>query len=187
MLLSLLLFFKFLFPGDPQDKGNVPKTIYDFKVEGLEGDVIDFSKFKGKKILIVNTASKCGYTPQYGGLQELYTKHKDNLVIVGFPSNDFMNQEPGTNEQIAEFCERNYGVQFPMAAKTTVLGKETAPIYQWLTKKQYNGYMDSKVKWNFQKFLINERGELVGIFYPQTDPLDPEVLKAIDQVLTADK
>lgn len=187
MLLSLLLFFKFLFPGTPQDDGNVPKSIYEFRVDGLEGDTIDFSKFKGKKILIVNTASKCGYTPQYAGLQELSEKYKGKLVVVGFPANDFLNQEPGTNEEIAEFCERNYGVTFPMAAKTSVIGKDTAPIYQWLTQKKYNGYMENTVKWNFQKYLLNERGELIGIFYPQTDPKDPQVLNAINQILDSGK
>ena len=183
MLLSLLLFFKFLFPGNPQDDGNIPKSIYEFMVYGLLGDTIDFSKFKGKKILIVNTASKCGYTPQYAGLQELSEKYKGKLVIIGFPANDFLNQEPGTNEEIAEFCERNYGVTFTMAAKISVNGKTQAPIYQWLTQKKHNDFQDTKVKWNFQKYLVDEQGNLVGVFYPQTDPQDPQVLKAINTIL----
>lgn len=181
------MFFKFLFAAAPVPDQNLPKSIYDFKVAGLEGGEIDFSKFKGKKILIVNTASKCGYTPQYGGLQELYDKHKDKLVIVGFPSNDFMSQEPGTNEEIAEFCQRNYGVSFPMAEKVAVIGKDMAPIYQWLTDKDYNHYQNSKVKWNFQKYLINEKGELVGVFFPNVDPKDPELTKALDIILTDKK
>src|SRR5690606_795482 len=132
----------------------------------LEGGEIDFSDFEGKKILIVNTASKCGNTPQYEGLEALYKKYKDRLVIVGFPANDFMGQEPGTNEEIAAFCKKNYGVSFPMAAKISVKGKDMAPIYQWLTDEKYNGVESSTVKWNFQKYLLDENGKLVAVFKP---------------------
>lgn len=178
-IFSMLFFFKFLFASAPVPDENLPKSIYDFKVEGLTGETIDFSTFKGKKILIVNTASKCGLTPQYEGLEKLYKEHGKNLVIVGFPSNDFMAQEPGNSEEIAAFCKKNYGVTFPMASKIEVIGKDMAPIYQWLTNKKYNHYEDSKVKWNFQKYLIDEKGNLVGVFSPKTTPDDPELLKAI--------
>ncbi|OSZ78335.1 glutathione peroxidase [Chitinophagaceae bacterium IBVUCB1] len=182
MFLSILLMFKFFFfaPEAPKDD-KVPKSIYDFKVQGLTGGTIDFSKYKGKKILIVNTASKCGYTPQYEDLQKLYETYKSKLVIVGFPANDFMSQEPGDNDDIAAFCKKNYGVTFPMAAKISVKGKNMAPIYQWLTQKEYNGYDNTSVKWNFQKYLINEKGELVAMFGSRTKPMDKEVIAAIEK------
>jgi glutathione peroxidase len=177
MYLAMLLFFPFFFAP----KAKIPSTIYDFKVPALEGGTIDFSNFKGKKILIVNTASKCGNTPQYEGLQKLSVKYNDKLVIIGFPSNNFLFQEPGSDKNIAEFCKENYGVTFPMAAKISVKGRKIAPIYRWLTEKQYNGYMDSKVKWNFQKYLINEKGELTNIFSPSTLPDNPEIIAAIEK------
>jgi len=130
-------------------------SIYDFKVEGLEGGSINLGKYKGKKMLIVNTASKCGYTPQYKDLEALYEKYKDKLVIVGFPANNFAWQEPGSNAEIKDFCEKNYGVTFPMAAKISVKGKNMAPIYHWLTHKEENGVMDATISWNFNKFLLN--------------------------------
>lgn len=164
-------------PPVPTD---LPKTIYDYKVEGLEGGTINFADFKGKKILIVNTASKCGFTGQYEGLEKLYKSHKDKLVIVGFPSNDFGKQEPGKNEDIAEFCQKNYGVTFPMASKIAVKGDSIAPIYHWLTTKDYNGHSNSTVKWNFQKYLINEKGQLVAVFDSNVKPESPEILAAIE-------
>ncbi|PZF73635.1 glutathione peroxidase [Taibaiella soli] len=179
-MLSMMLFFKFLFFA-PAPKGDVPTSIYDFKVAGLTGNTIDFSQFKGKKILIVNTASKCGFTPQYKDLEALYEKYKDKLVIVGFPSNNFLWQEPGSNDEINSFCEKNYGVSFPMAAKISVKGRDMAPVYQWLTNKDYNHYKSSSVKWNFQKYLINEKGELVAIFSSATKPSDPDVISAIEK------
>jgi len=180
MLFNLLLMFSFLFAGAPKGNGDIPKRIYDFKVDGLTGGTIDFSAFQGKKILIVNTASKCGNTPQYEELEALYEKYKDKLVIVGFPANDFLRQEPGSNEEIAAFCKKNYGVTFPMAAKITVKGKKMAPIYQWLTNEDYNGYKSSSVKWNFQKYLIDEKGHLVAVFAPGVQPTSEEVLAAIN-------
>ncbi|MCB9046301.1 MAG: glutathione peroxidase [Chitinophagales bacterium] len=182
MSYSMLLLFNFLFwgaPATPKDK--MHKSIYEFKVEALDGGTIDFADFKGKKILIVNTASKCGFTPQYEGLETLYEQKKDKLVIVGFPANNFMRQEPGNNEEIAAFCKKNYGVTFPMAAKISVKGKEMAPIYHWLTKKEYNNYEDSDVKWNFQKYLIDEEGNLVGVFSSKVKPDSEELLSAIDK------
>lgn len=179
MMLLMFSFFSFLF--NPRPSAEMPKSIYDFKVAGLTGGTIDFSAFKGKKILIVNTASKCGNTPQYEQLEAIYNKYKDRLVIVGFPANNFMRQEPGSNEEINEFCKKNYGVTFPMAAKISVKGKDIAPIYQWLTAKEYNGYEDSHVKWNFQKYLINEEGKLVAVFAPGVLPDSKEVIKAIEE------
>lgn len=164
-----------------QAKFVMPASIYDFKVAALDGKTIDLSKYKGKKILIVNTASKCGHTPQYAGLEMLYKKYNGNLVIIGFPANNFGAQEPGTNQEIATFCSKNYSVTFPMAAKISVKGNDMAPIYQWLTQKQYNKYMDSEVKWNFQKYLLNEKGELVAVFDPGMEPDSPEIAKAIEQ------
>ena len=178
MCLSMLLFFSFLFAPKPEQ---VPSTIYDFKVTALDGGSIDFSQFKGKKILIVNTASKCGFTPQYEALEALSKKYKDRLVIVGFPANNFLFQEPGSNEKIATFCKENYGVTFPMAAKISVKGSKMAPIYQWLTEKKYNGFEDSRVKWNFQKYLIDESGHLVALFSPTTPPDSPEIIAAIEK------
>ncbi len=154
-------------------------SVHQFKVESLSGDEIDFSKFKGKKILIVNTASKCGFTPQYKGLEELYNTHKDNLVIVGFPANNFMQQEPGTNEEIAQFCEQNYGVSFPMADKVSVKGKDIAPIFAWLTSKKENGVMDVDVKWNFTKFLLDENGKLIASFESKVTPQSQEILSLL--------
>lgn len=153
------------------------KTIYDFKVEALDGGTIDFSKFKGKKILIVNTASKCGFTPQYESLEKLYSQHSDKLVIVGFPANNFGGQEPGTNSEIKEFCTKNYGVTFPMAAKVSVKGDDIAPIFKWLTTKSLNGVLDGEVKWNFTKFLLDENGILLATFESKVLPLDEEITK----------
>lgn len=177
MIISTLLFFNFLFAP----KAEIPESIYDFRVTALDNSTIDFSQFKGKKILIVNTASMCGNTHQYKELEEVYKKYKNRLVIVGFPANNFMFQEPGSNKSIAEFCERNYGVTFPMAQKISVKGRRMAPIYRWLTEKKHNGFEDSKVTWNFQKYLINEQGQLVAIFNPKTMPDSPEVIAAIEQ------
>ncbi len=152
------------------------KSFYDFEAKTIDGETIKMTQFKGKKILVVNTASKCGFTPQYEELEALYKKYGgDNFVIIGFPANDFMKQEPGSNDEIAEFCKKNYGVTFQMMAKISVKGKDIDPIYQWLTSKDLNHVMDSKVKWNFQKYLINEEGKLVGVHAPSTKPLNSEI------------
>jgi glutathione peroxidase len=151
------------------------KSIYDFKVEALDGGNIDFSKFKGKKILIVNTASECGYTPQYEGLEALYEKYKDRLVVVGFPANNFGGQEPGSNATIKEFCKKNYGVSFPMAAKISVKGDDTAPIYKWLCNKSENGVLDAEIKWNFNKFLLDENGKIIAKFDSKVTPMSEEL------------
>lgn len=156
-------------------------SIHQFKVQDLEGKDFDFSSLKGKKIMVVNTASKCGLTPQYKDLQALYEKYKaNNFIIIGFPANDFMSQEPGTNEEIANFCERNYGVSFPMMDKITVKGKKMHEVYQFLTQKAKNGTADSEVEWNFQKYLLNEKGQLDMIISPKTSPIDEKIINWIE-------
>lgn len=153
------------------------KSIYDFKVETISGDTLDLATLKGKKVLIVNTASKCGLTPQFEQLEALYQQYKDqNFVIIGFPSNDFMGQDPGTNEEIAEFCQLNYGVSFPMMAKVVVKGKDKHPLYQYLTEKAHNQIDDFDIEWNFQKFLINENGTIDKVVSPRTLPNTPEIV-----------
>jgi glutathione peroxidase len=180
MLLNILLLFKLFFMPPPTET-NVPKSIYDFKVAGLTGGTIDFSQYKGKKILIVNTASQCGNTPQYEQLEAMHKKYGNKVVIVGFPANNFGAQEPGSNAEIATFCKKNYGVSFPMAEKISVKGDDMAPIYHWLTEKKHNGLKDSEVKWNFQKYLIDEKGNLVMIFDPKVKPDSREVIEAIER------
>ncbi len=156
-------------------------SIHQFKVETLAGESFDFSSLEGKKVMVVNTASKCGLTPQYEKLQALYEKYQDqDFVIVGFPANNFMRQEPGSNEEIASFCQKNYGVSFPMMAKISVKGDDMHPIYQFLTQQTQNGVEDSKVKWNFQKYLLNEKGELVKVISPRTSPMDEEIVNWIE-------
>lgn len=145
------------------------QNIYQFIVKDLEGNKFDFAKLKGKKVMIVNTASKCGLTPQYKDLQAIYEKYKNrNLVIIGFPANNFASQEPGTDREIGAFCAKNYGVTFPMMGKISVKGKDMNEVYQFLTQKSKNGLQDSEVEWNFQKYLINEKGELYKVLSPQT-------------------
>lgn len=151
------------------------KNIYGFKTNSLDGKTIDFSSFKGKKILIVNTASECGYTPQYKELEELYEKYQTKLVIVGFPANNFGGQEPGSNTEIQTFCQKNYGVTFPMAAKVSVKGADIAPIYEWLTHKDKNGVLDAEIKWNFNKFLIDENGRMIAYFPSGTTPMSIDI------------
>lgn len=156
------------------------QSIYDYKVNDIEGNVFDMASLKGKKVMIVNTASKCGLTPQFEQLQKLYTQFKDsNFVIVGFPTNDFLEQDPGSNSEIKSFCVKNYGVTFPMMSKIQVKGDTIEPLYQFLTSKSKNGLEDNKVKWNFQKYLINEQGMLVRVVNPQVKPMDESILEWI--------
>jgi glutathione peroxidase len=155
-------------------------TIYKFKVQGLDGHTINFSKYKGKKIMIVNTASKCGNTPQYDDLEKLYEKYKDKLVIVGFPANNFAHQEPGTNGEIAEFCKKNYGVTFPMAEKVSVKGDDIAPIFKYLTDEAEKKGFTDPIKWNFTKFLLDEKGELITVIHNKTSVLSDEVTKYLN-------
>lgn len=157
--------------------GQTDQTFHSFTVETLQGETFDLSTLEGKKVLVVNTASKCGLTPQYEGLQGLYeTYGGDNFTIIGFPANNFMNQEPGSNEEIMEFCTENYGVTFPMMAKISVKGDDMHELYRWLTSKSENGVMDSEVGWNFQKYLIDENGKLVEMFTPRTKPGDAKIV-----------
>jgi glutathione peroxidase len=150
---------------------------YDFKVKTLDGKDFDFSTLKGKKVMIVNTASKCGYTPQYKDLEEMFTTYGGiDFVIIGFPANNFLNQEPGSAADIQKFCTQNYGVTFPMMEKISVKGKDMHPLYQWLTSKSKNGVMDSEVKWNFQKYLIDETGKLQEVIYSKEKPNSEKVL-----------
>jgi glutathione peroxidase len=156
-------------------------SFYGFTVKDISGKDYNFSQLKGKKVLIVNTASKCGFTPQYAGLQELYEKYKDKgLVVIGFPANNFANQEPGSETEIQEFCTSNYGVSFPMMSKISVKGDDIHPLYQWLTDKEKNGVEDSNVKWNFQKYLIGEDGKFLAYFSSRTKPMDEEILNYLD-------
>ena len=163
-----------------QNLDKMEKTIYQFTVEDLYGENFNFSDLKGKKIMIVNTASKCGLTPQYKSLQVLFDKFKDeNFIIIGFPANNFLWQEPGSNKEIAEFCKKNYGVTFPMMGKVSVLGSDQHPLYSFLTKKVLNGNLNSIVTWNFQKFLIDENGYVVKSISPRKQPDDIEILNWI--------
>lgn len=156
------------------------KSFYDFKVKDINGKDFDLSSLKGKKILVVNTASKCGFTPQYKQLQALFeTYGGKKFTIIGFPANNFMKQEPGTNQEIAEFCQKNYGVTFQMMSKISVKGDDMNPLYQWLTSKKQNGVMDSEVKWNFQKYLIDENGKLVDVYYSKVLPDDEKIVSWI--------
>lgn len=154
-------------------------SIHSFKVKSIEGGTIDFAKFKGKKILIVNTASKCGYTPQYEALQKVYDQYKDKLVIVGFPANNFGGQEPGSDGDIQEFCKARFGVKFPLASKVSVKGEDMAPIYQWLTSKAKNGVLDADIKWNFNKFLLDENGKMIAYFPSKVTPDSDDILKYV--------
>lgn len=157
------------------------KNLYDFKVKDIDNKEFDFSTLKGKKVLIVNVASKCGYTPQYAQLEELYKKYKDQgFIIIGFPSNDFKGQEPGTNEEIKEFCTLNYGVTFPIMSKVSVIGKDKAPIYKWLTEESENGKFNAEVQWNFQKFMIDKNGNIISFAPSKEGPLNPKIINWIE-------
>lgn len=160
----------FTMPGDGG-------SIHSFKVKSIEGGTIDFSKFKGKKILVVNTASKCGYTPQYEALEKVYEQYKDKLVIVGFPANNFGAQEPGSDGEIQEFCKARFGVKFPLASKISVKGDDMAPIYKWLTSKSENGVLDATIAWNFNKFLLDENGKMIAYFPSKVTPDSEEITK----------
>jgi glutathione peroxidase len=155
------------------------QSIHSFKVTGIDGKQIDFASFKGKKILVVNTASQCGYTPQYKSLEKVYEQYKGQLVIVGFPCNQFGGQEPGTNAEIISFCEKNYGVTFPLADKIDVKGANTAAIYQWLTQKSKNGVLDANISWNFNKFLLDETGKMIAYFPSNVKPDSDEILSRV--------
>ncbi|GAB3225151.1 glutathione peroxidase [Algoriphagus aestuariicola] len=155
-------------------------SFYDFKLKDINGKEVDFSEFKGKKLLLVNVASKCGYTKQYAQLQELYAEHGDKITILGFPANNFGGQEPGSNEEIKEFCSTEYGVTFPMFEKISVAGFDKHPLYRWLSDASKNGWNNEEPNWNFCKYFVNEKGELVKFFPSAVTPLDEEILKLIE-------
>ncbi len=175
---KLLVFGLFLLPFIVTAQ---TKTFYDFKVLTIDGEEISLASFKGKKVLVVNVASKCGLTPQYEDLEDLYQKYKEqNFVVIGFPANNFFGQEPGTNEEIKQFCTSKYDVTFPMMAKISVKGDDIHPLYRWLTEKEENGVLDAKVKWNFQKFMVDENGKLVGFAAPSEKPNSEKSIKWIN-------
>lgn len=185
VFLSVVAFFQ----SCAQKKSEVSKTktkelmgksIYGYKVEALNGGELNFADFKGKKILIVNTASECGFTPQYKDLEEISKKYAEKLVVVGFPANNFGGQEPGTNAEIGAFCEKNFGVTFPLAAKVSVKGDDMAPIFKYLTEKELNGVKDTKILWNFTKFLVDENGKLIDSFVSTTKPTDEAITKYLN-------
>lgn len=169
-----------IFPAEQEEQ--MMKTFHDFTVETLDGGSFDLSDLKGKKVLVVNTASECGFTPQYAQLQELYAElGGDTFEIIGFPANNFGAQEPGTNDEIGAFCQKNYGVTFPMMAKISVKGDDQHELYAWMTRKEQNGVGDYEVVWNFHKFLIDENGNLVRDVHPQTAPIAEEIIDWINQ------
>lgn len=173
LIISLMVSSAFL--------SSAQEGIHQFTVAAIDGSEFNFADLKGKKIMVVNTASKCGYTPQYKDLEKLYQDYKDSgFVIVGFPANNFLWQEPGTNEEIKEFCTKNYGVSFPMMSKISVKGSNMHPVYKWLTRKSENGIMDSKIKWNFQKYLIDENGTLVDVLYSKEKPNNEKVISWLE-------
>ena len=169
-ILSILI--SLLFTASP--------TLYSFKIKSIDSSEIDLSKYKGKMVMIVNTASECGYTPQYEGLEKLYERNKDKLVIIGFPANNFGGQEPGTNEEIKKFCSANYKVTFPMAAKVSVKGDGIDPFFQWLINEP-NPDFTGDIKWNFEKFLFDENGKLIHRYRSKVEPMDAPILKAIEK------
>ncbi len=161
------------------NKEIMEKSIYDFKINDIDGNEVDFSQYKGKKLLLVNVASKCGYTPQYADLQELNEKHGDKVTIIGFPANNFGGQEPGSNDEIKQFCSENYGVTFKMMDKISVKGVDKHPLYRWLSNKDLNGWNDKEPSWNFCKYLISEEGELLKFFPSSVNPTSDEIISLI--------
>ncbi len=158
---------------------NSKSSFYDFKLKAIDGKEIDFNTYKGKKVLIVNTASECGFTPQYNELQELHEKHGDKITVLGFPANDFGAQEPGSNENVAAFCSKNFGVTFQLFEKSNVLGENQNPLYKWLCNKNQNGWNEAKPTWNFFKYLIDENGELIKAITPAVSPMSDEIINIL--------
>lgn len=159
---------------------NSSASFYDFKMKSITGEIIDFARYKGQNVLLVNVASECGYTPQYADLQDLHEKYGDKITILGFPANNFGGQEPGSNLEIATFCKENYGVTFQMFEKISVKGEDRDPLYSWLAKKELNGWNDQEPTWNFCKYLVNGKGELVKFYGSAVKPLSEEILSMID-------
>lgn len=177
-VIAVLGYFGFRYFGSAQkpEGAKSVKSIYEYSYTSIDGKSVGLDAFRGKKMLFVNVASKCGFTPQYDDLEKLYEEHKDRLVVLGFPANDFMGQEPGSNEEIASFCKLNYGVTFPLSEKVSVVGEGKHPIYKWLTDKSLNGWNSAEPKWNFHKYLVSETGELLAVFPSSTKPGSGEIL-----------
>lgn len=182
LVLSLLVLaiLQFSFTG-LEPAADIPESFYEFRMPSIDGSMVDFGTFKGKKVLLVNVASKCGFTPQYEDLQKLHELYGNKIVVLGFPANNFGKQEPGTNEEIALFCSENYGVTFQMFEKISVKGDDMAPLYQWLSKKEYNGWNNEEPSWNFCKYLVNEKGELVAFYPSKVKPLSEEIISKINE------
>lgn len=183
--LSLLISACSAMNNTPKDSTNNSssnvKSLHDFKVTDIDGNAFDLSSLKGKKVMVVNTASKCGLTPQYEQLQKVYETFKDtNFVIIGFPANNFMGQEPGSDKEIESFCQKNYGVTFPMMSKISVKGNDQHELYKFLTQKSQNGLEDNEVQWNFQKYLLDENGKLVRVVSPRILPDDASIISWIE-------
>ncbi len=177
-LLLVLLSVMSIFSVNAQQSN----SIYDYKLTDINGNTFDMSELKGKKVLLVNTATECGFTPQFSEMEKLYENYKDkNFVVVAIPSNDFGNKEPGTNEEIKNYVEKNYNVSFPVMAKTSVTGDDENPLYKWLTSKDLNGGMDTKVAWNYQKYMIDENGKIVGIVEPKESPTSEKVINWLEE------
>jgi glutathione peroxidase len=174
-----MTFFIVSFFGNAQEPITPSQSIYDINIQSIDGETIDLNQFKGKKMMFVNVASECGFTGQYEDLQALHEKHGDKLVIIGLPCNQFGGQEPGSLEQIKTFCQKNYGVDFLMTEKIDVKGDNQHPLYQWLTKKSLNGVKNSSVKWNFQKYMVDEQGNYIDFFYSMTKPMSSKIIKLI--------
>jgi len=176
LILTALIFSAAIFMAFTSlNKTEMSKNIYDYSINSIDGELINLKDFAGKKILFVNVASECGFTPQYEDLEALYKLHKDKLVIIGFPCNQFGKQEPGTNEEIKTFCQKNYGVTFLITEKIDVKGDDQHPIYKWLTEKEMNGVESSSVKWNFQKYLVDEKGKYIEMFSSAVKPLSDNI------------
>jgi glutathione peroxidase len=178
LLVIATLQFSFTYPEVSDD---VPDTFYEFQMKAIDGSTIDFSTFKGKKVLLVNVASKCGFTPQYEDLQKLHELYGNKVAVLGFPANNFGKQEPGSNEEIALFCSENYGVTFQMFEKISVKGEDKAPLYQWLTNEEYNGWNNEEPSWNFCKYLVNEKGELVAFYPSKVKPLSDDIISKLNE------
>jgi glutathione peroxidase len=177
ILIAVLITLVSMFQS--QKSNNVPDSFYDFSMKSIDGEIIDFKKYKGKKVLLVNVASKCGFTPQYEDLQKLHELYGNKVAVLGFPANNFGSQEPGSNEEIALFCSSNYGVDFQMFEKISVKGDDKHPLYQWLSNEKYNGWNNEEPSWNFCKYLVDENGKLVAFYPSKVEPLSDELLAKI--------
>jgi glutathione peroxidase len=188
LLLLIVCTFSFLFFPSFKAANNSAKSVYDFTMKDIDGNAVSLSKYKGKVLVFVNVASKCGFTPQYESIEKFYEMYKDKgVVVLGFPANNFFAQEPGTDEEIKSFCTSKYNVTFPMFSKISVKGDDMNPLYQFLTKKELNGVTDNSVKWNFHKIIVDKNGKVVTEFASKTKPTDESFLKTIDQLLSVTK